>query len=311
MTEYDLAGNPLQDANTGSPTTPGPLKAKPISTDYLHPSQGIEFDLAGNPLPKSTASKSSTYGGTAVQRGQNARIAPVHVDTRSGNKGPFTSRKQRPSVANVAAAIVCVAIFAGLSDVLITSIPRVVVPPAKWTTYKGDVLACAQPVGWDVLGSGSALDTAETRTGGVVLSSGPARMEILTEPSANASPPVTREVLTSTKTYASKRPSHALLTLKKSTVASVYNGYQEGTIHDVPAHWGQAALVEWTASGTKYHLPTKLHGYRVAMIGRKRNATVFCECPDSNWPQLKHAFQRVISSVTDSGSSSQRASQIK
>ncbi len=76
--------------------------------------------------------------------------------------------------------------------------------------------------------------------------------------------------------------------------AARYADYAEKPIHAFQSQLGDARLSEWTGRGS---MGTRLHGYRVTMLGRDKRIRLNCRCPEGDWKTLQPAFVRVIHSV--------------
>ena len=58
-------------------------------------------------------------------------------------------------------------------------------------------------------------------------------------------------------------------------------------------------LAEFTASGNKYGIGGKRHGYRMAVGGNAEIVNVVCECSERDWTKLKPAFEKVMVSMAE------------
>jgi hypothetical protein len=78
-----------------------------------------------------------------------------------------------------------------------------------------------------------------------------------------------------------------------------YQEYDEQSMQSFQSAAGDARYSEFTARGSG--LKGNIHGYRATILATERRITVSCRCPESDWPNLKDAFLRVIGSVAPGG----------
>ncbi len=171
---------------------------------------------------------------------------------------------------------------------LIALWPKPAVLPASYQTYTAidNSFSCDQPGGWSLHETGATNGNLAT----AAFQSGPARVRVISDAtgslmgdiqnSGNANLPPAQQV----------PPVQKLHTMDETQLAASLPGYDEGDAQAIPSASGEARVSEWTAAGN-------LRGYRVTMLGREREFTVICFCPERDWPVLRPAFQRIIGSV--------------
>lgn len=98
-----------------------------------------------------------------------------------------------------------------------------------------------------------------------------------------------------------KPPVEKLHEAEKKGMEKLYPGYEEQPMKvlQVPSGMGDARYSEFSVPGSL--LSPAQHGYRVTILPTERRLTVLCLCPEKNWPELKPAFERVITSLKPGG----------
>jgi hypothetical protein len=98
-----------------------------------------------------------------------------------------------------------------------------------------------------------------------------------------------------------KPPVEKLHEAEGKSMKKTYPGYEEQPMQvlKVPAGMGDGRYSEFTVKGTL--MSPSQHGYRVTILPTERRLTVLCICPERNWPALKPAFERVITSLGPGG----------
>jgi hypothetical protein len=94
-------------------------------------------------------------------------------------------------------------------------------------------------------------------------------------------------------------PVHKVHVADKETVAQEYSDYKEQEpVEFQNAIGGPGRKSEFTASGT---LSGPIHGYRATFLGRDKRFRVTLTCSESDWENLKPAFDKVLESFRSAG----------
>lgn len=169
------------------------------------------------------------------------------------------------------------------------------------------------PNGWVNTPSGEASgDTNSVRFNGITMARGSTQIEVsmstiaalMSSQLVFGSGPVP-EAMTGSR-------SSGVNTLQKKGFQSRYKNYEEHMVPTPQTKMGgividegtkktriDGILYEWTADGNRFGLGGKKHGYRGAFAGTELIASVTCECAERDWPKLKPAFDRVMTSVAE------------
>jgi hypothetical protein len=96
-----------------------------------------------------------------------------------------------------------------------------------------------------------------------------------------------------------KPPIEKLHEAERKSMEKRYPGYQELAMQTVNAPVGEGRFNEFTVPGSM--LSPAQHGFRVTFLPPDRRVTILCLCPEKNWPTLKPAFEKVITSMAAGG----------
>ena len=291
MPKFDLAGNPMPEPASSSPSPSGQPGAAPPE---------VKYDLAGNPIavaaPPPAASGPSFLppgggGGTYAPRpaGVPSPARPTYAapDEGSGKRGLWLGLG------------IAVVVVMGIVAFLLA--PKHGTAPTSWTTFTAQdkSFSCAAPGGWEVTPSDRAQQMMgkDSTTGGVLFQSGSATIDITTDTVATL---VSYDVMHNNADPQTLTGSRAGVLHKQWKIATsaIHKGYQETKVTDFEQKMGDARLSEWTADGNVFGLGGHVHGYRASLVGSSTTAVVVCQCLESDWPALKPAFRHVIASVT-------------
>lgn len=168
-----------------------------------------------------------------------------------------------------------------------------VAAPTSYAAYnsKGGTFACEYPEGWQADGgggrgpewakfvSGPALIHITTGLAGSVMN------EIATAGQGTQEGPIPPEL----------EPIHGIHQEAAEEVEREYSGYKEtGEPQVLEVSLGPARKSEFTSTTS---FGSGLHGYRATVAGKDKSVHVICICPDSDWPMLQPAFDKVLSSL--------------
>ncbi len=211
------------------------------------------------------------------------------------------------------------ALIAGLSIAFIGALvaifflkaskPESVPAPSAYAPFTAPdkSFACLAPKDWETQSA-----SAHAVMGGALFKSGPAKIDITSDLMGS----LMGDIVTASNAQAeslagmmpggqlpagmkTRPPVEQLHTAGKQALASRYGNYTEQTARPLRCSLGDARYSEWTADGG--FMAGKQHGYRVTILGGERRITVVSYCPESNWPTLKPAFEKVIASLQSGG----------
>ncbi len=267
----------------------------PPETAHNEPEDAAEYDLAGNPLPlrpKLTTLPPNVHFAPPPSADPAALVPPPRGAMPSHGAMPAYAR-QAPAKTSPGAGLYFglgagVLVLAGVIFGLTLLWPKKAVLPTSYKTYTAidNSFSCDQPGGWALRETGATNGNLAT----AAFQSGAARVRVISDATGsvmgdlagagNSSLPPAQQVPAVQKIHM----------MDKNQLAVSLPGYDEGDAQPLQSASGEARVSEWTAGGS-------LRGYRVTMLGREREFTVICFCPESDWPVLRPAFQRIIGSV--------------
>jgi hypothetical protein len=94
-------------------------------------------------------------------------------------------------------------------------------------------------------------------------------------------------------------PVHKAHVMAKEKVASEYSEYKEEEPTKFSAQLGgEGRKSEFTASGG---FSGPVHGYRATLLSRDYRYVIVCVCSESDWANLKPAFDKVLESIRPAG----------
>jgi hypothetical protein len=93
-------------------------------------------------------------------------------------------------------------------------------------------------------------------------------------------------------------PVHKAHVMGKDNAASNYGDYKEEAPTTFNSNLGEGRKSEFTASGG---LSGAIKGYRATLLSRDRRIQIFCTCKESDWANLKPAFDKVLESFRSAG----------
>jgi len=175
--------------------------------------------------------------------------------------------------------------------------PKHTPAPESFTTYTAPdkSFACAAPAGWTTTAPTAAKmsDGSASTVGGVLFEQNSAKIDITTD---NYATLVAYDVMNNNADPQSLTGSKAGVLHKqwRAKTAAEHKGYAETKIADFDEQMGDARLSEWTARGNALGFGGAMHGYRASFAEGGKTVEVVCQCLDSDWPELKPAFQRVL-----------------
>ena len=271
------------------------------------PEEEPRFDLAGNPLPPlkpaappapssspspSAAPPPRPTGGPAYSGGSMARtpgFAPPVPDSSKRTLGL--------SLGGVLLVLVVAAV------VVLT--PKHTPAPTAYTRYTAadSSFSCLAPSGWTVdapAAGGKMSDGSASTVGGVLFHQNSASVDITTDTYATL---MSYDLMNNGGDTQSLTGSKAGVLHKQwhKRVAAEHKGYTETQITNFDSPMGDARLAEWTASGNALGFYGPQYGYRASLTGGGRTMEVVCSCLESDWPVLKPAFRKVLSSLSAGG----------
>ncbi len=267
---YDLAGNPLPSLPKEAVPIPVPGMhfAPPPSADSPAP-KGFTPPSGFTPPPRFTPPGASLHYAPAP-----AVKTPAGLTLYLSLGGGF---------------LVLLGLIFGVQALK----PKRVALPTAYKTYTAidNSFSCDQPALWTLHETGATSGNLATAT----FEDGHARVRVVSDATGslmgdivgagNANLPPEQQVPAVQKLHV----------MDQKQLAASLEGYKEGDIQKFQSAVGDARVSEWTASGGLG--AGSLHGYRVTMLGREREFTVICFCPERDWKTLMPAFQRMISSV--------------
>ena len=252
---------------------------------------GTLYDLAGNPLP-------STPRAAAPAPPLGVHYAPAPTSGTPHSAPPAYSAPPVSAYTPAAKSAAGSGLYFGLGGGLILLLGLIfglgalkvkpVLAPTSYKTYSAidNSFACDQPGGWTLHKTGATNGNLATAT----FESGKARVRIVSDATGslisdmmgvgNANLPPEQQIA----------PVEKLHKMDQKQLADSLEGYDENTMETFTSAMGDARVSEWTASGDR-------HGYRATMLGREREFTVICFCPEHDWKTLKPAFQSMIQSI--------------
>jgi hypothetical protein len=256
---------------------------------------GIEYDLAGNPLPPKPKAAAAPPPGLHFAAPPSAAPFPGAPSPGGYPPGgaPAFGRPPAPVKSSPGPGLFF-ALGGGLLALTLVIFglkalwPKPAVVPTSYKTYTAidNSFSCDQPAGWSLRETGATNGNLAT----AVFDSGPARVRVISDATGsvmgdiagagNANLPPAQQVPAVQKIHM----------MDEKQLAASLPGYDEGDAQPIQSASGDARVSEWTAGGS-------LRGYRVTMLGREREFTVICFCPERDWPALRPAFQRIIGSV--------------
>ena len=295
MPKYDLAGNPLPEP-----------KAEQAAAAPVEGAPPIRYDLAGNPLPpvKSMLPQATLAPPPLSASGPSVGTMPPPLIRPSGTypDRPALVETEGPNKNLWIGLGVGLAAVIAACIMLVLFTPKHATPPTGYTSFiaSDKSFSCDAPTGWVT----TAADKSKTEAGndstvnGVLFQNNSAQMDITTDSMASL---VSADLMKNSGETLSSTESRAPALHKqwKTSVSATHKGFQETLVAGFQGQMGDALLSEWTASGNVFGLGGKVHGYRASLVGGSKTAEVVCSCLESDWPALKPAFLRIITSVTE------------
>ncbi len=259
---------------------------------------GPRLDLAGNPLPTlPSASPASTNNFSGGPYYPPPMATPPGVTSTQARPAPQASPSGGTKlwlrlIVGVVSFIIGYAVVGALN-------PKHTPAPESFTTYAAPdkSFTCAAPAGWTTTGAaaGKMSDGSTSTVGGVLFEQNNAKIDITTD---NYATLVAYDVMNNNADPQSLTGSKAGVLHKqwRAKTAAEHKGYAETKVADFESPMGDARLSEWTARGNALGFGGAMHGYRASLAGGGKTAEVVCQCLESDWPELKPAFQRVLAS---------------
>jgi hypothetical protein len=187
----------------------------------------------------------------------------------------------------MAAAIVGIVGFAGCGSAPVSA-------PSSYAEFnsKGGTFALKYPQGWQADGGGKrGLEWAK-------FTSGSAEIKVDTGVTGSLSADIAQSKLggdSSVPIPPEEEPIHGVHLMRQKDAEQQFSGYKEvGSVEVIDVSLGPARRSEFTADTT---FGSGLHGYRATMLGKDKDVTVYCTCPESDWATLQAAFDEVLKSV--------------
>ena len=257
------------------------------------------LDLAGNPLPPLPGvqpAPANTYAGDHYSPPPVA--LPPSGSSYPGRPAPQTSSNSSSKLwlRVLVGGISFVAAFTAVHAFT----PRHTPAPESFTTYTAPdkSFTCAAPAGWTTTAAvaGKMSDGSTSTVGGVLFEQNSAKIDITTDTYATL---VAYDVMNNNADPQSLTGSKAGVLHKqwRAKTAAEHKGYTETKIEGFDGQVGDARLSEWTASGNALGFGGAMHGYRASLDTGGKTAEVVCQCLESDWPDLKPSFQRVLVSL--------------
>ena len=262
----------------------------PPETTSNAPDDAVEYDLAGNPLPpkaKVTTLPPNVHFAPPPPSAGQAAFVPPPVSARPLYAPQAPAKKSLPVglFFGLGAGVLALAgVIFGLSLLW----PKKAVVPTSYKTYTAidSSFLCDQPGGWSLHETGATNGNLAT----AAFQSGAARVRVISDATGSVMADLA-SVGNSNLPAAQQVPAvQKIHMMDEKQLAASLPDYDEGDAQPLQSASGEARVSEWTAGGG-------LRGYRVTMLGREREFTVICFCPESEWPVLKPVFQRIIGSV--------------
>lgn len=163
--------------------------------------------------------------------------------------------------------------------------------PTAYTSFnsKDGTFACQAPEGWENRGGGGKSGTPSWAK----FESGPALIEIR----ASAAGSLLSDAMGGNSVEPGMPPElepvHRIHESGLKEAEQKFKGYAETANSPgvIVCLLGPARVSEFTA---KSSFGTALHGYRGTIIGHDKGVTIYCSCPETDWPALKPAFDNVF-----------------
>jgi hypothetical protein len=73
-----------------------------------------------------------------------------------------------------------------------------------------------------------------------------------------------------------------------------YEDFKDKAMQNLQTPLGDGRFTEWTGKNDE---GVEMHGYRATILGSQRAFSFNTRCPESDWKNLKPAFEKVILSV--------------
>ena len=238
------------------------------------------LDLAGNPLPRPSSASLPAPGSLARTPGF-APPEPSHAPLKIGL-----------SLGGILLALLIVA------AVVLT--PKHTPAPTAYTKFTAadHSFSCDAPSGWaidEAPANAKMSDGSASTVGGVLFHQNSASVDITTDTDASVTAydlmnnGGNTQSLTGSKAGVLHQQWH-------KRIAAEHKGYAETQVASFDGVMGDARLAEWTASGNALGFFGPQHGYRLSLAGGGKTAVIVCSCLESDWPSLKPAFTRVLTS---------------
>ena len=279
----------------------------PTETSPSEPEDaGIRYDLAGNPLPPLPkvevplpvpgmhfAPPPGTGPSPIGPGAAPTSFVPPPGAYPGGHAPPAPAKNTQGAGLYVGLGIGLLALLGLIFGVQALK-PKRVALPASYKTYTAidSSFSCDQPGGWTLHETGATNGNLATAT----FEDGHARVRVVSDATGsliadiagagNANLPPVQQVPPEQQVP----PVQKLHVMDEKQLAASLPDYKEGDADSFQSAAGDARVSEWTASGG-------LHGYRVTMLGREREFTVICFCPEGDWKTVKPAFLRILNSV--------------
>lgn len=164
--------------------------------------------------------------------------------------------------------------------------------PTSYSSYnaKDGSFACDTPDGWEIKGGGKSGTPVWAK-----FSSGSALIHF----KASSTNRLANAALSGRSADANAIPNFAPVHLLHvdaiKQAEQEYEGYTEIAGPTVMnSKLGPARMSEFNYSTS---FGTKMHGYRISIIGFDRGVNVYCTCPESDWKRLNPVFDKVLASI--------------
>lgn len=168
-----------------------------------------------------------------------------------------------------------------------------VAAPTSYANYENRDAgwACEYPEGWSADGGGKKNSWAK-------FSMGSAKISLATDLTGSLMGDMASMGQKEGPATPEDYPVHKVHVADKDTVAQEYSDYKEEKPQEFNNSIGPARKSEFTASGG---FSGPIHGYRATFLSRDRRFRVVCICSESDWPNLKPAFDKVLESFRSAG----------
>ena len=178
--------------------------------------------------------------------------------------------------------------------------------PTAFTSYEAPdkSFVCQAPDGWKKSESAAAGIMS-----GVTMTSGTAKVSIASDLGGSLSADMTRASNAQMDNTTGLLPPEMQAQMPKPVppvekqhkgnkriVSSKYKDYQENAMQTLTAPIGEARISEFNAEAGMF-AGGKVRGYRVTALSGDREVTAYCVCPESDWPTLKPAFEKILTSI--------------